>query len=407
MTWLQRAVILVAALSPTYLIRFKIFGVPSTVFELCIVALCLATAVAAYDRKTRDEYLEKLRSIPKSLMVSSVLFFVAGCVSIFVAPSLYAAAGIWRAYIVEAMVFGFIAWLNIKSYVEFRALVLVLSVTAAIAGGYAIVQKFTGWGIPNPFWRAEETRRVTSFFGYPNGIALYVELIIPFLIAGFLLTKKVMLRAWYAIVIIISLLAIAFAQSSGAFAALAITAGLALLFWKKTRWWTAGFGAICIAIILLSPLRKPFADEFLLQGFSGRLRTQMWNETVVMLKSRWIQGAGLAGYQTRVAPYHVFTWAEVYLYPHNLVLTLWSELGMLGLVSFGSIIGLLFFWMVQAFRKGSFESRIWSGVILALLTIILVHGLVDIPYFRNDLAALFWLCVALALQIRYTSISTK
>jgi hypothetical protein len=42
-----------------------------------------------------------------------------------------------------------------------------------------------------------------------------------------------------------------------------------------------------------------------------------------------------------------------------------------------------------------------------MLGIIFIHGLVDIPYFRNDLAAFFWVCVALVLQIRYTSISTK
>jgi len=407
MTWMQRAIILVAALSPTYLIRFKFFGVPSTVFELCIFGLCLATAVAALDKKTCAEYLDKISAILKSLAIGSVLFFVAGCVSVIVAPNMYAAVGIWRAYILEAMLFGFIAWLNIKSFVEFRALALALSVMAAIAGGYAIVQKFTGWGIPNPFWRAEATRRVTSFFGYPNGIALYIELVIPFLVAGFLLTKKVSLRVWYAIVTIISLLAIMFAQSSGAFAALAVTVGIFLLAWKKSRWWAVGFGAICIASILLTPLRKPFADEFLLQGFSGRLRTQMWKETVVMLKPRWIEGAGLAGYQARVAPYHVFKWAEIYLYPHNLVLTLWSELGMLGLISFSYIFVLVCYWMIKAVRLGSSESRIWSGVLLAILGIIAVHGLVDIPYFRNDLAALFWLCVALALQIRYTSISTK
>ena len=407
MTWMQRAVILVAALSPTYLIRFKIFGLPTTVFELCILGLGLATAIMASDKNIRAGYLEKIRLIPKSLVISSIIFFLAGCVSIFVAPNIYAGAGIWRAYIVEAMMFGLIAYLHFKSFVEFRTLTFALSVTAAFTGGYAIIQKFTGWGIPNPFWQAEATRRVTSVFGYPNGIALYIELIVPFLVAGFLLTKNIWLRTWYAIVFAGSLLAITFAQSSGAFAALAITVGLALFFWKKTRWWTAGLGAICLVVILLSPLRKPFADEFLLQGFSGKLRTQMWKETVVMLKPRWIQGAGLAGYQTRVAPYHVFKWAEIYLYPHNLVLTLWSEIGLIGLASFGYIVGLICFWMVRSLKKDSFEVRVWSGVMLSLSSIIIIHGLVDIPYFRNDLAALFWLSVALVLQIRYTSISTK
>lgn len=407
MTFMQRAVILVAALSPTYLIRFKIFGIPSTVFELCIIGLCVGTLFAARDKNIRREYFEKIRAIPKSLIALSVLFFLAGTLSVFVAPNLVSAVGIWRAYILEAMVVGFIAWLHIKSFVEFRALALALSIAAAIAAGYAIVQKFTGWGIPNPFWQAAATRRVTSFFGYPNGIALYLEVIIPFLIVGFLLAEKKLIRLWYVFVTIAALLAILFAESSGAFAALALTAGAALVVWKKTRWWAVGAGIICAVAIILSPMRKPFQDEFLLQGFSGKLRTQMWSETLTMLKPRWVQGAGLTGYQERVAPYHVFKWAEIYLYPHNLVLTLWSELGMLGLISFGYIFGILGFWMTRSLKSRDFEVRVWSGALLAMLGIIFIHGLVDIPYFRNDLAAFFWVCVALVLQIRYTSISTK
>jgi hypothetical protein len=80
---------------------------------------------------------------------------------------------------------------------------------------------------------------------------------------------------------------------------------------------------------------------------------------------------------------------------------------MLGLISFGYIFGLLGFWMTRSLKSRDFEVRVWSGALLAMLGIIFIHGLVDIPYFRNDLAAFFWVCVALVLQIRYTSISTK
>ncbi len=133
----------------------------------------------------------------------------------------------------------------------------------------------------------------------------------------------------------------------------------------------------------------------------------MWKETIVMLQPRWFEGAGLAGYQERVKPFHVFTWAEIYLYPHNLVLTLWSELGILGLAAFLWINGVLFVWMTRVMRRVAGEPRVWAGVVLAVLCIIWIHGIVDTPYFKNDFAALFWLIVALALQIRYTSRSIK
>jgi len=91
-----------------------------------------------------------------------------------------------------------------------------------------------------------------------------------------------------------------------------------------------------------------------------------------MLKDgRLITGAGLANYQATVEPYHtqgifikdfsdpdaqrklVFNEAyrmahwqplEIYLYPHNLVLNFWSELGLAGLLLFIWII-LKYFWL--------------------------------------------------------------
>lgn len=403
MNWMQRALILVAALTPTYLLRFKIGGIPTTVFEILIIAMCVATIVRAIVyADVRGEYAQKIRAIPATLIFGAAAFFIAGCISVVVAPNVHAAFGIWRAYIVESMAFGLVAWLYLKTFKEFRVLAIAFSITAAVVAIYAIVQKFTGWGIPNPFWRAEATRRVTSFFGYPNAVGLYLELVIPFFVASIILVRERISRAWFAFVILISCLAILFAESSGTLAALAGTAGLFLLVWKRTRLWVLGIGLVCVLALIFSPLRKPFADEFLLQGFSGRLRTQMWKETVVMLKPRWVQGAGLAGYQERVKPFHVFQWAEIYLYPHNLVLTLWSELGVLGLAAFAWIVCLVLVWMARAVQHGSLESRVWSGAIIAVLMIIVIHGLVDIPYFKNDFSSLFWLLIAMAAQIRYT-----
>jgi hypothetical protein len=36
---------------------------------------------------------------------------------------------------------------------------------------------------------------------------------------------------------------------------------------------------------------------------------------------------------------------------------------------------------------------------LPVIIAILVHGLVDVPYFKNDLAVLFWMLIALTTRI--------
>jgi len=81
------------------------------------------------------------------------------------------------------------------------------------------------------------------------------------------------------------------------------------------------------------------------------------------------------------------------LYPHNIFLNFWLEIGLLGLMAF--------IWtIVSFFRKGfntlwtNHNSLIQIGIMSAM-TCLIIHGLIDVPYFKNDLAVLFWILVAL------------
>jgi O-antigen ligase len=105
-----------------------------------------------------------------------------------------------------------------------------------------------------------------------------------------------------------------------------------------------------------------------------------------MLVDRPIRGAGLSGYPTVFAPYHKAGHIEIFQYPHTLVLNFWSEVGLAGLLAFALI-------MLRFFRDAT-ATKAWTlaGAGAALL----VHGLVDVPYFKNDLAMLFWLLMAFA-----------
>jgi hypothetical protein len=47
------------------------------------------------------------------------------------------------------------------------------------------------------------------------------------------------------------------------------------------------------------------------------------------------------------------------------------------------------------------ESAKFLGLgILGAFVVIVVHGLVDVPYFKNDLACLFWVLIALLSLLR-------
>ena len=119
----------------------------------------------------------------------------------------------------------------------------------------------------------------------------------------------------------------------------------------------------------------------------------MWQETWQMLKTRPLLGAGLTNYQRVIQPYHQKDYIEIYLYPHNIFLNFWSELGLLGLLSFLLIVG----WFYRVgFRNRNKNDSI---MLMAGMSVILIHGLVDVPYFKNDLSILWWLIIGMMLVL--------
>jgi len=89
---------------------------------------------------------------------------------------------------------------------------------------------------------------------------------------------------------------------------------------------------------------------------------------------------------------------EIYMYPHNIFLNFWSELGLLGVLLFIWLIGKYLFISLKLTlalsREKKAEKYLILGLLSAMITIV-VHGLVDVPYFKNDLAVMFWILFAL------------
>ena len=74
-------------------------------------------------------------------------------------------------------------------------------------------------------------------------------------------------------------------------------------------------------------------------------------------------------------------------------MNIWVELGLLGLVAFG-----LLAWRIirMAMREGGHKAGPYGlhDVIPFVFFEMTIHGLVDVPYFKNDLALLTWILLA-------------
>src|SRR3989339_1352582 len=436
----------IVAFLPTYLIRFSIGFVPMTLLEGMILVLFgvwgVKGVIARSDRRERrgnppiseiaGDCFAPLRSarndkhfFPAMTPWNWLIFIllVIATISMFISPNLRGAAGAWKAYFIEPILFLMVFLNVIKKKKDLELIFYALGFSAIYISLFAIYQKFTGFAIPYP-WQEEAVRRVTSFYRFPNAVGLYLAPIVVLYIGWFLeklsskdycssvavaesrtffsnklkfnfsINSKIKFLFFQLTVILLSILSIIFAESEGAYAGILAGCFFLGIITKKLRWSTLIFGAIFAIIILSVPqLRNYTWRQISFQEDSGKVRTQMWQETWEMLKDRPILGAGLAGYQETFDAYHKARHIEIYLYPHNLFLNFWSELGLSGLVVYLIIVTTFFY---QLLRKRDSQLKI---TLCATMIALLVHGLVDAPYLKNDLSILFWVIIGSSILL--------
>jgi len=410
LTWKKtiNGLYLIVLFLPTYLIRFKILSIPFTLLEGMILLLFLIWLVKLYRAKIKINFnfLKPASNniIPFSFRWPIILFLLSATIAVFISDNQLSAMGIWKAYFIEPLLFLIVLIYTVKNKQQIKNLIYCLGLLTIAIGFLAMVQKFTGLFIDNPFWQAEATRRVTTFFSYPNAAALLVAPIIILAIGSLLTDKKITCLILNILAIVLGSLTLFWVKSTGAI--LGLLAGLVflLIYYKKTRIITSILVGLLIILTLTltaSPynfqnIKKQLAPHRLgLVATSLEIRINQWQEVWQMLKDNPLAGAGLANYQNKIKPYHQYDFIEIYLYPHNLFLNFWSELGLLGLVSFVWLIIIFFIYAFRSLKK-SVDKLLGLTIIAAMLTL-LIHGLVDVPYFKNDLAILFWIIVGLLI----------
>ena len=380
------AVGLTILMLPTYLFRSYIYFLPFTFLEVCIWILAAGYLIGLFKR---NEFKDK-----KLISYRPQIFFIllASTVAIFISPGLASAAGLWKAYFVQPILF-FAVFVNvIKTKKDQEIILWSLGLVATVIATIAIYQKFTGWGIFEPGWTGPNNRRVTSLFTSPNAVGLFLAPVMT-IYFGWLLSeiknlKKSLIKIF---VIALGLTAIVFTISQGTWLGLLVAFTFMAFFgWNKKI--TTTVVVLGTVLILITPVtREKIWPTVTLQDASGQNRLELWSLASDSLLQNPISGNGLLGFATIQNANRDPLKIEPLLYPHNIILNFWTEIGLLGLVAFSWLV-------VKFFRRGfkKVKENKWLilGVMAAMITV-MVHGFIDVPYFKNDLAVLFWIIIAL------------
>lgn len=396
---------LICFLLPSYLIRFSIFGIPTTLLEVLIYLAAIVTLISKLKTKNLKSQLKT-----KKYYIPIALFIIAGLISIVISPDKKEALGLFKAYIFDPILFFIIVVYNVRDWQDIKLIIKALIFSGFLIAIQALWQKLTG--------QVTIDGRVIGIFDYsPNYLALYLA---PILVLTFgyemllvnnnftfknYLAKKIWI---YDLAFFTILLALWFSGSRAAMIAVII----GVISYFVIKYWTLIKTKIIYTLLLycfitllliggwqsLKPNWQATPDSGRISS-SNNIRWEIWSTTVediIPKENHWLWGVGLGNYQnyfTQLTKNRVNypEWiAPMALTPHNLFLTIWINLGLLGLISFVWVL-------ILFFRSISHKPYAISYMLFAAMITIIAQGLVDSPYWKNDLAMMFWILLAISL----------
>lgn len=375
-------------LLPSYLIKISFFGLPTNVLEI----LAIISVFLLFLQQGRLLFFEWKKYLYPFRF--SFIFLFSGLLLSFLANKFsLGSLGIIKGWFIVPFVFSlslttlFKKEVSIKTALEW--LYFSIGAVALIALGYKFFGILTYDG------------RLTSFYLSPNHLAMYLA---PgFFIGTYLLKNSAGKK--YLLLISVFLLFITgafyFTYSYGSWMAVFLT--FVLLFFvqkdiafKKNILILSGLILFSFFILQINSPKLSFLSN---PRSSLSSRIMIWKSGLKIIRDNLFLGIGPGNFQDKYLEYQKFfppylEWAVPQ--PHNIYLAFWMQAGFLGL--FGFLI-LCFQWIYFQLKQ---KNTPFLSVFLGIFIYILLHGLVDTPYWKNDLAFVFWIIFFLALQRRKT-----
>ena len=439
---------MILSLLPTYQIRFEIFSLPTTFLECLILILAIVIVLKMFLSHNHDRSQPSFKTVPQVIQNDNLvrvsrfknilknfphlfilfdLFILAGVISVYTSPETLKALGLFKAYILEGVIFWFMYVILIDTKEKFFKSITAVGVLVSYLAIFGIFQFFTLFGLPASWWGpGSEPRRVVSFYTYPNAVALLITPVLAFFSTLLIFYKNIfpdtnqlkmkvkiekkrggqralLSKNILIFVNILGIILLVLTFSRGAWLGY-IASIVMLLFFSQFRRFVFISLILGLAVIFLIPAtRNRISPIFTGKDPASFERVKLYKASFQIIKESPILGAGLYGFRSAYLEIRESENDEILNYPHNFFLNFWIETGLLGLLSILAIL----IWAFQFGKKIYTEKKDIQPLILAVFAgfvVILVHGQVDAPFFKNDLAILFWFLLALlpAISMLYS-----
>lgn len=382
-------------LSPAYVIRFNLFHLPTDALMVWVVFLWLIFAIYLAIKGRYSLFFASVKKIDKKILILLFLFFLSGVIALFIDGLSRDKLGQFIVWFLQPLSVFFIAKFFFDQDSKAKnSLLFTIYCLLALAGAYAIIQYFTLLGLPSIYWgNSVEPKRALSFFVHPNFYALWCAPLLALLIPDLGLSLKSKIVNFKSLAWILGTAGLLLSLSRSGWLGLGVAALVYLIFAadKKVRKIILITGVVLAIIVLSVPNLRwriilPFYGEK-----SAVSRISLWHDGFKAVADSPILGLGLTGFAKNYGYLNTDPNLDTHNFPHNIFLNFWTETGLLGLISFLAIAAI--------FITRGLKSRgdIFKLGAALFLIAILCQGQVDNPYFKNDLALVFWLVLALGL----------
>lgn len=381
-------------LSPVYLVRFSIFKIPLNLLDLLI--LLTITRWLYEHRNNLGEIISSSFKKINPIFFPIGLILLGVCSSALLNNNLLKELGIIKSWFLLPLIFGFIILTEIKKITDLTDILKTIFLSSFLISilslFYPIFNELTYDG------------RLRGFYLSPNHLAM---ILIPGLLIGLwdiLKSKKI--NFFKLIYLLPILVTIFFTHSYGAWFTL-IFSTLLLLFFTHKRL-ILFFLILIFTLILAEYPSEKFQNlsNFQIKS-STTSRIVIWQSAKKIITDHWFWGIGAGNFQEKYLAYQPYfkpypEWAVPQ--PHNLFLAFWLQTGLLGL---GGFLYLIISWSTKIikiliFSKDFYQKR-FSLLIFVLFFSHLIYGLIDTPYWKNDLSLIFWTIIYLGLQLEFLS----
>jgi O-antigen ligase len=361
----------VAAAAPAYVVRWRVGPFPTTLLE-SLILLTVALYLFARWRAQEPVFLRT----PYDILI--LLLVVAGALAVGVASDHWAALGLYRAYFLEPIAIYYVAVAILRTPEHRRWLLGAL----AIAGTVVSVANLSLFVAHPQSVRIGIAVVPVAIYNSPNFVAMFLEPLLALAVALVLFGVRASHRRLAGAFLALAVPAVLLSFSRGGYLALALLVIAIVLSLRRRRPILLAAGAAGLLLVWRFP-EVPARLVHLLNAkdpanTSVVHRLTLWRATLRILHEHPLFGTGI-----------------IPTYPHNLWLAFWSELGLLGLFTFTLLFVALLWRSRQALASARVEERplVW-GILVGLL-MIGAHGVVDTPYWKNDLSLEFWLLAGL------------